>query len=73
LPSTKAGHNKKLIAPFVTDMQNPVTPIIEAALAGEGFHDERRMIPCPSEVVHYGAATVDENLLRVGASSRNIP
>lgn len=64
----KAGHNEKLIAPFVTDMQNPVTPIIEAALAGEGFHDER-----PSEVVHYGAATVDENLLRVGASSRNIP
>jgi hypothetical protein len=48
-------------------MQNPVTPIIEAALAGDGFHDARRMIPRLSEIVHYGAALVDENFLRVGA------
>jgi hypothetical protein len=40
------GNNEELIASVVTDMQNPVTPIIEAALAGEGFHDARRM-PAP--------------------------
>ncbi len=61
------GHNKKLIAPVVTDMQNPVTPITEAAPAVAGFHDTRRLIPRLSEIVHYGAATIDENLLRVGA------
>jgi hypothetical protein len=48
-------------------MQNPVTPIIEAALAGDGFHDARRTITRLSEIVHYGAALVDENFLRVGA------
>jgi hypothetical protein len=60
-------NNEELIASVVTDMQNPVTPIIEAALAGDGFHDARRMIPRHSEIVHYGAAIVDENFLRIGA------
>jgi hypothetical protein len=53
--------------PLVTGMQNPVTPIIEATLAGEGFHDARRMIPRLSKIVHCSAAIIDENLLRVGA------
>jgi hypothetical protein len=61
------GHNEKLIAPLVADMQNPVTPIIEAAFAGERFHNTRRMIPRLSEIVHYGAVIIDQNLLRVGA------
>jgi len=56
------GNNAELIASVVTDMQNPVTPIIEAALAGDGFHDARRMIPRLSEIIHYGAAIVDEKL-----------
>jgi hypothetical protein len=59
--------DEELIASVVTDMQNPITPIIEAALAGEGFHDARRMISRLSEIVHYGAAIVDENFLRIGA------
>ena len=41
--------------------------VVEAALAGDGFHDARRMIPRHSEIVHYGAAIVDENFLRIGA------
>src|SRR5262245_35455322 len=61
------GHNEELIAPLVTDMQNPVTPIIAAAYGGDRFHNTRRMIPRLSEIVHYGAAIIDENLLRVGA------
>jgi hypothetical protein len=58
---------EELIALVVADMQDPITPIIEAALAGERFHDARRMIPRLCEIIHYGTAIVDENLLRVGA------
>src|SRR5436190_18857161 len=61
------GNSEELIASVVTDMKNPVTPIVAAALAGEGFHEARRMIPRLSEIVHYGAAIVDENFLRIGA------
>ena len=50
------GDNEELVASVVTDMQNQVTPIIEAALAGDGFHDARCTIPRLSEVAHYGAA-----------------
>ncbi|MCS3691175.1 hypothetical protein [Bradyrhizobium elkanii] len=66
------GDNEEFIASVVTDMQNPVTPIIEAALAGEEFHDARRMIPRLSEIVHYGAAIVDENFLGVGAMEMDL-
>jgi hypothetical protein len=61
------GQNEELIAPIVADVQNPVTPIIEASLAGEGFDDTCRMIPRLREIVHYGAAMIDNDLLRVGA------
>jgi hypothetical protein len=61
------GNDEELIALVVTDMQNPVTPIREAALASEGLHDTRRMIPCLGKVVHDDAVIIDENLLRVGA------
>src|SRR5215813_1830826 len=57
------GHNEELIALIVADMQDPVTPILEAALVGEGLHDTGRMIAR----VHHGAAVIDENLLRVRA------
>ena len=50
------GTMKSSSPSVVTDMQNQVTPIIEAALAGDGFHDARCTIPRLSEVVHYGAA-----------------
>ena len=60
-------HNEELIALIVADMQDPVTPILEAALVGEGLHDAARVIARLSEVVHHGAAAIDENLLRVGA------
>jgi hypothetical protein len=57
------GDNKKLIALIVADMQDPVTPILEAALVGEGLHDSGRMIARLSKVVHHGAAAIYENLL----------
>jgi hypothetical protein len=62
------GHSEKLIALIVADMRDPVTPILEAALVGDGFHDTGRVIACFSKVVHRGAATIDENLPRVGAT-----
>ena len=61
------GHNEELIALIVADMQNPVTPILEAALVSERLHDTGRMIARLNEVVHHSAAVIDENLLRVGA------
>src|SRR5262245_26404733 len=61
------GHNEELIALIVADMQDPVTPILEAALIGEGLHDTCSMVARLSEVAHCGAALIEENLLRVGA------
>jgi hypothetical protein len=59
--------NEELIALIVADMQDPLTPIFEAALVGEGLHDTRRMIARFSQVVHNGAAPIDESLFCVGA------
>src|SRR5262245_51067898 len=59
-------HDEELIALIVADMQDPVTPILEAALAGKGLHDAGRMITRLREIVHHGAAVIDEDLLRVG-------
>src|SRR5215472_15933498 len=63
------GHNEELIALVVAGMQDPVTPILKAALIGEGSHDTYRMIAGLSKIVHYGAAVfaINENLLRIGA------
>src|ERR1700752_3108717 len=61
------GHDEELIALVVADMQDPVTPILEAALVGEGLHEAGRMIARLSEIVHPGAVVIEENLLRVGA------
>jgi hypothetical protein len=61
------GHYEELIALVVADVQDPVTPILEAALVGEGLHDTGRMIARLSKIIHHGAAVIDENLLRVGA------
>ena len=60
------GHNEEFVALIVADMQDPVTPILEAELVGEGLHDTGRTIARLSKIVHYGAAAIDENLLRVG-------
>jgi hypothetical protein len=59
--------NEELIALVVADMQDPVTPILEAALVGEGLHEAGRMIARLSEIVHHGAEVIEEYLLRVGA------
>jgi hypothetical protein len=64
---TNEGHNEELIALVVADMQDPVTPILEAALPGEELHDAGRVIARLSKIVDHGAATIDENLLRVRA------
>src|ERR1700756_3942011 len=61
------GHNEELIALVVADMQDPVTPILEATLVGEGLHKAGRMIARLSEIIHNGAVVIEENLLRVGA------
>ena len=34
----REGHNEELIALIVADAQDPVTPILKAALVGEGLH-----------------------------------
>jgi hypothetical protein len=61
------GNNEELIALIVADMQDPVPPILKAALVGEGLHDAGRMIARLNQIVHHGAAVIEENLLRVGA------
>jgi hypothetical protein len=61
------GQNEELIALTVADMQNPVTPILKAALVGEGLHDAGRMIARLNEIADHRAAVIEENLLRVGA------
>src|SRR5262249_53733454 len=60
-------HDKEFIALVVTDVQDPVTPILEAALVGDGLDDVGRMITCLGEIVHHGAAVIEEHLLRGGA------
>jgi hypothetical protein len=64
------GQNEARIALTVADMQNPVTPILKAALVGEGLHDAGRMIAHLNQIVDHGAAVIEENLLRVGAEER---
>src|SRR5215475_14061595 len=59
-------HDEELIALIVADMQDPVPPILEAALVGEGLHDAGRVIARFREIVHHGAAVIDEYLPRVG-------
>ena len=44
------GHNEELIALIVADIKDPVTPILEAALVGEGLYDAGRAITRLSEV-----------------------
>src|SRR5262245_57623860 len=61
------GDNEELIALIVADMKDPVTPILETALVGEGLHDAGRVIARLGKVIHHGAVVIDENLLRVGA------
>jgi hypothetical protein len=61
------GHNEKLVTMIVTDMQDPVAPIIEATIANEGLHEAGRMIARLNKVIHQGAAMIDVDLLRVGA------
>src|ERR1700740_2492980 len=60
-------HNEELIFLVVAYMQDPVTPILEAALAGEGLHEAGRMIARRSEVVHHRAAAIEKDLFRVRA------
>jgi len=66
------GHYEELVALVVAGMQDPVTPILKAALVGEGLHEAGRMITRLSEVVHYNAAVVDENLLRIGTVEKDL-
>jgi hypothetical protein len=61
----REGHNEEFIALIITDMQNPVTPILEAALSSERLYDTVRMIPRFSNIFHHCAAVIDENLLGV--------
>src|SRR5262245_26385933 len=61
------GHNEELIALIVADVQDPVTPILKAALVGKGLHDAGRVIARLGKVVHHSAVMIHENLLRVGA------
>ena len=52
------GDNEELIALIVADMQDPVTPILEAVLDGEGLHDPGRMIARFGQTVHHVHAHV---------------
>src|SRR6516225_1308192 len=61
------GHNEELLSLIVADMKNPVTPVLEAALVGERLHNAGRVIASLSEIVHHGAAVIDEHLSCVGA------
>src|SRR5262249_2135376 len=63
------GHNEEFVALIVADMQDPVTPILEIELVGEGLHDTGRTIARLSKIVHFGAAVIaiDKNFLFVGA------
>jgi hypothetical protein len=57
------GHVEELIALIVADMEDPVAPILETVLVGEGLHQAGCMITRLSEIVHDGTVMVEENLL----------
>jgi hypothetical protein len=57
--------DEELIALIVADMQDPVAPILEAALVGEGLDEAGRVVTRLSEIVHHGTAVIEENLLRI--------
>jgi hypothetical protein len=50
--------DKELVAVIVTDMQDPVTPVLNAALGGEGLHEASRAIARLSEVVDVSAPVI---------------
>src|SRR5262245_40378693 len=60
-------HNEELIALIVADMQDPVTPILEATLVGDGLHNAGRVIASVGKIVYHGAAVVEEHLPGVRA------
>src|SRR5262249_24819066 len=66
------GHDEEFIALIVAGMQDPVAPILQVALVSEGLHDAGRVIACRSEIVHHGAAVIDEKPSS-DWSSGNIP
>jgi hypothetical protein len=57
-------NDEELIALVVADMQNPVAPILEAVLVGEGFDEASRMVMRLSKIVHHSTVAIEENLLR---------
>src|SRR6516162_1907480 len=61
------GHNEERLSLIVADMKSPFTPVLEAALVGERLHNAGRVIASLSEIVHHGAAVIDEHLSCVGA------
>jgi hypothetical protein len=60
------GDHEELVTKIVVDVQDPTAPVFETARRGEGSHDTGRLITRLSEVIYYGAAAIDQNLLRVG-------
>jgi hypothetical protein len=61
------GDHEELVTKIVVDVQDPTAPVFETARRGKGSHDTGRLITRLSEVIYYGAAAIDQNLLRVGA------
>jgi hypothetical protein len=56
------GNHEEFITKIVVDVQDTAAPVFEAAPRGKGSHDTGRLIPRLSEVTHYGAAAIDQNL-----------
>ena len=65
-------HKEELIALIVADMQDPVTPILEAALVGEGLHDAGRMIPRLRKIFDHSAAVELDPASDIGQQVRRL-
>jgi hypothetical protein len=64
------GHDEKLIANVVFNVQDPAPPIFEVARHCEGSYDMRRVITRLNKVVNDRGPPIDQRPLRGGAMEK---
>jgi hypothetical protein len=66
------GDDEKLFAEVIVHVQDPAAPIFEVSGRREGSYDAGRVIAGFDEVIYHRAASIDQDLLCVGAMEINL-
>jgi hypothetical protein len=63
----REGYDEDLIAEIIADVQDPATPIFPAGCHNERPHNESGMVMRCNQIIHGGAASINQHSLGVGA------